>query len=300
MHICFGLASIFLLGAPLLFAAEAGAEAVMTKKFSVGEAEVWAIADSLRDIDMDVFPTADPEAVKRYVPTGKAPSSIMVYLVKTGGETVLVDAGLGAPSGDRASHLLPLLKEIGVSPEDVTLVLITHMHGDHIGGLVKNGQKEKVFLALAPSTKVLVSRVERDFWLGDNISLYPDRKATFDMARRVWDLYEGATGTFEFGDEVAPGITAVDASGHTPGHAAFLLESGGERMLFAGDFLHAAALQLPRPDINSSYDMEPEKAAATRERLLKRSAEEKLPLAGSHTPFPGVITVSDGLPTSKN
>jgi len=252
-------------------------------KFDVGKVTVWAIADSVGERDMNVFPGADQEAISRYVPSGKCPSAIMVFLIITESEKVLIDAGLGATSGERASRLFDGLKEIGVGPEDITLILLTHMHGDHIGGLVRNG--EKAF----PSARVLSSRIEHDFWLDEKSpERFPDRKAGFEMARNVLGLYGSASLTFEFDTVVTPGIRAVDISGHTPGHTAFLLESEEKKILFWGDLLHAAALQFPRPDINAQFDMDPDEAAATRKRFMEKTAVEKLPVAGAHLPFPGI------------
>jgi glyoxylase-like metal-dependent hydrolase (beta-lactamase superfamily II) len=256
-----------------------------TEKFTVGKAEVWAVADSTGDRDMSVFIGASG-VLKRYAPSGRAPSAIMTFLVKTEGETILIDAGLGEPSGERASLLMAGLERIGVAPEDITLVLITHMHGDHIGGLVRDGRKA------FPSAHVLSARHEHDFWLGEkSAERFPDRKANIDLARRVFGIYGAASETFEFGALAAPGIRALDARGHTPGHTAFLLESGGEKILFWGDLVHAAALQFPRPDINARYDMIPEEAAVSRARFMEMAAAEKLPVAGGHLPFPGIGTV---------
>ncbi|MDR3077905.1 MAG: MBL fold metallo-hydrolase [Planctomycetota bacterium] len=250
------------------------------ERFQVGDAAVWAIADSLGDRDMNVFPQADPEAVRRYVPSGKAPSAIMVYAVQAGGETILIDTGLG---GGRTTRLMLGLAQAGINPEKVGLILITHMHGDHIGGLLVEGKKA------FPNAKVKIGRRESAFWLSDQARREnPSRQGNFDLAKQVADAYAGAMEFFDFEDLVAPGFQAMEAVGHTPGHTAFLFESRGERLLFIGDLLHAAALQFPRPDINASYDMNPEQAAATRRRLLELAAREKLPVAGIHLPFAGV------------
>ncbi|MCL1940723.1 MAG: MBL fold metallo-hydrolase, partial [Synergistaceae bacterium] len=267
-------------------ACEAGAAETNVKEYSVGKAAVWAIADSMGDRDMSAFPNADPKAVSQYAPSGKSPSATMVFLVKTGNEVILIDTGNGIPSGDRVSRLGEGLKIIGVTPEEITMVLITHMHGDHIGGLVKGN--EKAF----PSARVLSSRIEHDFWTDvKSEELFPARKSGFEMARKIFGLYGPASETFEFGSEVAPGIKTVDASGHTPGQTAFLLESEGEKLLFWGDIVHAAALQFPRPDICASYDMDVEKSVKARFHFMEMAAAEKLPVAGTHLPFPAVGTV---------
>jgi len=252
----------------------------------VGKASVFAIADSIGDRDMNVFSGGDPEAVSRYMPSGKVPSATMTFLVKIEDEIILIDTGMGVPSGERASRLGDGLKQVGVAPEQITLILITHMHGDHIGGLVRND--EKAF----PSARVLSARTEHDFWLDPkSVELFPNRQAGFEMARKIFDLYGSASETFEFDTMVAPGIRALDASGHTPGHTLFLLESDGEKLLFWADLVHAAALQFPRPDVNAQFDMDQDTSAAVRARFMEKAAEEKLIIAGVHLPFPGVGTV---------
>ncbi|MDR1049069.1 MAG: MBL fold metallo-hydrolase [Synergistaceae bacterium] len=292
----YGLLVCAIFAVSFLFSGGAAWGEAKAREFTVGsgrEATVWAIADSTGDRDMSVFAGADPGALKQYAPSGSSPSAIMAFLVRTGGETILIDAGLGEPSGARASQLPEALSQIGVDPGDVTLVLITHMHGDHIGGLLRDGQRA------FPSARVLSSRVERDFWLGgDSAARFPNRASGFEMARRALGAYSGAEESFEFDTVVAPGVRALDARGHTPGHTAFLLECGGERLLFWGDLAHAAALQFPRPDINASYDMNPGEAAAVRARFMEMAAAEKLPIAGSHLPFPGVGDVEKTAPGS--
>ena len=267
----------------------AWAEGAQVAEFSVGKATVWAIADSTGDREAGVFPDADPEALAQYMPTGRVPSAVMVFLVKTGDETILIDTGMGAPSGERGSRLDEGLKQIGVAPEEITVVLITHMHGDHIGGLLKDG--EKAF----PSARVLSSKVEHDFWLDPkSVELFPARAGGFEMARNIFGVYASVSETFEFDAEAVPGIRAIDASGHTPGQAAFLLESEGEKLLFWGDIVHAAALQFPRPDICANFDMDVEGSAAARVRFMEKAAVEKLPVAGAHLPFPGIGSVEKG------
>lgn len=257
------------------------AHAVEPAKFQIGKLTVWAIADAVSERDVSVF-KEDPETLRRYVPSGKAPSSVMTFVVRAGDEVVLIDTGYGRD----ASLLLSGLAAVGLRQEDVSLVLITHMHGDHIGGLL--WKDAKAF----PKARVLIGEKEHAFWLSEKSRAeFPARESNFDMAKRVVDTYGDAVGVFAFGDSVAPGITALDAAGHTPGHTAFMIESEGDRLLCVADLLHAAALQFPRPDINATYDMNPEQARTAREGILKRAADKNLPIAGMHLPFPGIVRV---------
>ena len=251
--------------------------------FQIGKIKVWAIADNTGDRDMSVF-VADAEIVKQYAPTGKSPSGVLCFLLDAPGGLALVDTGNGNPPGDaRASLLMDGLKQIGVAPEKIGTVIITHMHGDHIGGLAWEGKPA------FPNATVQVGFVEHNFWLNEkSVEQFPNRKANFERAKQVMDMYDGKVALFQFGGEVIPGLTAMDARGHTPGHAAFLLESDGDKLLIVSDLIHSAALQFARPDINTTYDMDPAMARISRLEFLGKAARENLPIAGIHLPFPGI------------
>jgi glyoxylase-like metal-dependent hydrolase (beta-lactamase superfamily II) len=272
----------------LLFMTPGQARAQATKPFQLEAGagiKIWAVTDSIQDRDMGVF-KGDQELIRRLAPTGLAPSAILGFLVKTAGQTILIDAGLGEEGGGR---LLEGLEQIGLAPEEVDLVLLTHLHRDHVGGLIRGGQKS------FPRARVKLSRPEREFWLDPAAKAKdPGRQATFDLAERALALYGSEVETFEFDQAVAPGLTALDASGHTPGHTAFLLTVGDQNLLFWGDLVHAAALQFPHPEFNASYDMNPEQAQATRVKFMSRAEKEKIPVAGAHLPFPGLGQVGNG------
>ena len=269
------------------------AGAAEPQPFQIGNVKVWAIADNTGDRDMSVF-VAEPEVVNQYAPSGKSPSGVLCFLLETSEGIVLLDTGNGNPPGDtRASLLMDGLKQIGVAPEKVGTVVLTHMHGDHIGGLAWEGKPA------FPNAVVKVGRIERDFWLSDkSLEQFPDRKANFDKAKQIMAMYNGNVEVFEFGAVVSAGITAIDSRGHTPGHTAFILESNGEKLLCIGDLLHSAALQFARPDINARYDMVPDLAKYARLEILGKAAGDNLPIAGMHLPFPGVGRVAFDGPRS--
>jgi len=257
-------------------------------KYQLGEQfTLWVLADSRRDFTLgDIFPGQE-EVFSRYVPSGRAPASILGFLLRSPEATVLIDTGMGSGTLGQA------LAETGVAPEDISLVLLTHLHGDHLGGLVTDGRQT------FPKAQVRLAKEENDFWLDEASPVkFPDRKANFDLARQVLAAYGEKVQPFEFGAEVTPGLTAVAATGHTPGHAVYLLSSGKEKILFWGDVLHAAALQFPRPDLSPVYDFDPAAAAATRLEVLTLAAKEGLIVAGAHLPFPGLGRVTAGPPPS--
>ncbi len=257
-------------------------------KYAVGKATVYSLQDVARDMDTSIFSGAPAETISKLAPTGKAPSSVYVFLIKNGGRTILVDTGFGKRENP-ASQLLAKMAAVGVKPEAVTHLLLTHLHGDHVGGLAWNGK------AAFPNAEVLVSAPEKEYWLDPaTLEKNPGRKGNIDLIRTNFALYGSKVKTFTLGDTVLPGILSVASAGHTPGHAAFLLESGKDRMLFWGDIVHAAALQFPDPKICAQYDMDAPGAVAARLAMMDLAARGNMPVAGAHLPAPGVGRVKTG------
>lgn len=193
------------------------------------------------------------------------PSAMNCFLLQTEGKNILLDAGLGAPF----SRLLPKLKELGVKPEELQLVYITHLHPDHIGGLLKD---DKVTF---PNANVYVNRVEAEAWLamdGDKGKL----------AKAVLGAYKDHLHLFEAGDTLEGGVVSIAAYGHTPGHTVFQKDS----ILVIADLIHGAALQLKYPEYCPTYDMDAKAARESRLRILKYAREKKLKMYGMHMPMP--------------
>ncbi|WP_095588313.1 MBL fold metallo-hydrolase [Actibacterium ureilyticum] len=200
-----------------------------------------------------------------FIPTDKAQFFFTPTLVNTGSELVLFDTGL-APEGIGAA-----LSAAGYSTDQVDKVVITHMHGDHIGGLA--GDAGATFANAAYMT----GTAEFDHWNGtDNEGFAAKVKPLADQFTFLDD-----------GGSVASGITAMAAFGHTPGHMAYMLESDGQGLLVGADFANHYVWSLGHPDWEVKFDMDKSAAAATRRRLLDMLAADKLPFIGYHMPFPG-------------
>ncbi len=244
--------------------------------FRFGELEVIAIQDADSTMRRGLFPGIPEEEFLKLAGGPQAPASVNVYLLRRGKETILIDTGNG---GERGS-LLKKLETLRISPDQIDAVLLTHMHGDHIGGLLTE-QGNAVF----PRATIHVSEPEHDYWQSGAAG------ARGELARKVLKVYMGRIQTFRFDDEVLPGIRALDASGHTPGHTVFETPS----LLIVGDLLHAAAIQFPHPNFNATYDLDPVKSCRARKKFFDLAAASSKPVAGMHLPFPGVgRIVADG------
>jgi len=227
-----------------------------------------------RTMNADLFASADPATVKKYMPDGGAPASISSFVLFAGGDTVLFDAGNSSETWNQK------LAALGVKPENVTLILLTHFHGDHVGGLLRGDVRR------FPHARVLASAPE--FESGQRQPLI----------KRIQSAYGQDFAKFNFNDTVFANssvtVKALDAVGHTPGHAVFLIEpkqADKEKLLIIGDLIHAAALQFPAPEVCASFDSDKEKAVAARKRILDFAAQEKIPIGGMHLPPPSIGTV---------
>ena len=198
------------------------------------------------------------------------PASVSTFLVKTDGKYILFDAGLGAWGG----QLLKRLAALNVNPDSIGLVYLTHFHADHIAGLVASGEGGKS-VKVFKNAAVYAGKVEYDAWMND----IPKN----DLQKDIMALYKDSLHLFAFGDSLPHGVLALDAVGHTPGHTAFQISN----LLVIGDLMHGYALQKIHPEINSNYDMNKEKSAESRKRIMQYARDKKLLMAGMHLPPPG-------------
>ncbi len=237
------------------------------KKKTLGEMEVIALLDLQNEGKPELLIGLTQAQSDKYLKPGALKNSINAFAVRKDGLILLFDTGLGK-GGARKGEVLESLAQAGIKPEDVNAVLITHFHGDHIGGLLENGKP--VF----PKARLLVPKVE--------LEAKGDPKAV-----DFYQAYGDRAGTFVFGEEIYPGVMGLDARGHTPGHTVFQLESGVGRLLIMGDLVHFANVQMPLPDIAVTYDADAKQAIASRKKYFARAAGDNLAVAGMHLPFPG-------------
>jgi len=261
-------------------------------RMKVGDFEVTAVSDGTVEMPMDQMLTnANPEKVKKALAAAflKSPieTSVNAFLINTGTKLVMVDTGAGTLFGPTVGKLLTNLKASGYKPEQVDEIYITHMHGDHIGGLLA-GDK-----AAFPNAVVRAAKAEGDFWLNQaNMDKAPaEMKDFFKSAIAAFKPYQAANKykPFEGADvELIPGVHAINAAGHTPGHTIYSVESKGEKIVFWGDLMHLAAVQFPDPAVTIKFDSDTKASAPQRKKQYADSAAKGYWVGVAHISFPGI------------
>jgi glyoxylase-like metal-dependent hydrolase (beta-lactamase superfamily II) len=216
-----------------------------------------------------------------------------VVVVRSGGRTILIDAGLGADPDlhlPQAGRLVRRLESAGIALASVTDVVLTHMHMDHIGGLLVDGVKDR----LRPDLRIHVAAAELKFWESPDFSRAVMPAGFPDALRRAAKLfvneYRGQLRPFAEEHEVAPGVVVRRTGGHTPGHSMVRLASGGDRLTFAGDLVFQVGFD--HPDWHNGFEHDPEEAARVRVSLMRELAATREPLVATHLPFPSVCHVA--------
>ena len=274
----------------------AGAPQVKTQapgfyRMMLGDFEVTALFDGTLDLEpKKLLTNTTQEQVGKLLDRGfekdAVPTSVNGYLINTGSKLVLVDTGAGGLFGPTLGNLQANLKAAGYQPDQVDDVLITHMHGDHVGGLVQDGK------LVFPNATIHAGQEDADFWLNKaNLEkASAEMKGFFQGAMASLNPYVEA-GKFKGmkgGTELAPGIRAVPAHGHTPGHNIYVVESKGQKLVLWGDLMHVAAVQFAQPQITISFDVDSRPAAAERKKAYADAAKGRYLVGSAHLPFPGL------------
>ena len=292
-------ASVAALGAPLHLSAAAadapvaagsqGAQAPGFYRYKVGDIEVTAINDGFMPRPVDALVKNAPVAdVKRalgesFLPQDTLPVSFTTLVLRTGGELVLIDTGLGDMGAPTTGVWMRNFKAAGFEPKDVGTVIISHFHPDHINGLrLKDGT------AVFANAEVMVPAAEWAFWMDDTrMAAAPEAaQANFKNVRRVFGPIASDVKQYEADKELASGVTALAAAGHTPGHTAYAVTSGQGRLLVMSDTSNHPALFVRHPGWHFAFDMDADQAVATRRRLLETAAAERMQVAFYPAPFP--------------
>lgn len=255
-------------------------------RVQLGDFEITALNDGTLDLPVDkLLQQPAPNTLKalQHAYLGvPLETSVNAYLINTGTKLVLVDTGASGLFGPTLGRLMGNLKAAGYSAEQVDEIVITHMHGDHIGGASS---------AAFPNATLRIDKRDSDHWLAaEQVAKGGDgAKAVAALVKGFADAgrfkpFEGSAA----GVEIVPGVKAMPAYGHTPGHSNYVAESKGQKMMFWGDLMHVAAVQFPEPGVTIQFDSDPKAAAPTREKAYAAAAKDGYYVAVTHVSFPGI------------
>lgn len=306
-----GIVSCFLFTAPTVNAVnQNSASNAGVYQFSVGTFKVATLSDGLLKLPPlpTYAPSADPGEVEQaMVERFWSPDQLSLYFnavyVDTGTHRVLIDTGAGTELGTGLAKLTQNLAAIGVQPQDIDTLIITHAHPDHIGGIVtSNGQ------LTFPNARYYISEVEWQFWMAPSVDLsslmIPDsfKQGILTAARKHLGAIANRVNLFQPDEEIIPGIVAIAAPGHTPGQSALRIESADYQLIVAADVFFSEAFDLEHPDWQTGFDLDAQQAAETRRRLLSQVASERTMVIAYHMPFPalGHIRLQNGVSNTAN
>ncbi|MDR2472123.1 MAG: MBL fold metallo-hydrolase, partial [Tannerella sp.] len=246
--------------------------------FQAGNYKFSVLSEGGRQGNSNLLKGATDEQLKKYLPDGTFPLGTHAFLVQTPDNNILIDAGYG-------KLLFQNLKSLKLDETKIHIILLTHMHGDHIGGLLKDGK------TAFPNAKLYLSKKEHDYWM--NLG---ERGAT---QQNVLNAYKSVLHLLEpydidnqgEGIKRCAGIIPIAAYGHTPGHTAYYLKDAN--WLIWGDLTHAMPIQMPCPEVALSFDVDAAKAIESRKKILKHIVQNGVTVSGMHIPFPAVGKIKE-------
>lgn len=259
---------------------------------TIGEAEVSIITDGAVTFTPDLFPEtprAHLDALLGNDPDAAIETNFNAVLIRLGGRVILADAGPRDLFGPTCGFLQEGLAELGVTPDQVDTLLATHLHPDHVAGMI-TPEGAAVF----PNATLFVTTADRAFW-SDDSNFHGTLSGIADwakLAQAVLAAYSDRLETLADGREAAPGLRGMALPGHTPGHFGWHLDSDGGSLIHVGDIVHAPALQIPDPEVGISFDLDMATARATRKRLLDQLASDGALFTGGHFLHPAFNRVS--------
>jgi glyoxylase-like metal-dependent hydrolase (beta-lactamase superfamily II) len=284
-------ASLCLAGAGHAAAPQVKTQAPGYYRMMLGDFEITALSDGTVDLKPKELLTGTTAAhvgdmLQRSFEGDEVQTSVNAFLVNTGSQLVLVDTGAAKLFGPTLGNLLANLAAAGYKPEQVDAVLITHMHADHVGGLMADG--EPAF----PNATVHADQADADFWLSPaRLAAAPEaEKGFFQGAMASVNPYvtAGRFKGFTGGTDLFPGIRAVAAPGHTPGHTVYAIESKGQKLMLWGDLVHVAAVQFAEPSVTIAFDTDSNVAAVQRKLAYADAAKQGYWVGAAHLSFPGL------------
>ncbi len=247
---------------------------------TIGEAEVTILTDGGISFPAEYFPETDEAHIRellREAGRSEIETNFNAMLIRTGGRVILTDSGPRDLFGPTCGFLPEAMREAGVAPEEVDTLVATHLHPDHIAGMITAEGK-----AVFPNATLHVPEAEHAFWSDESKTTGDPITDWGKLARAVLAAYGDRLKLFGPKDEIAPGLTPITLPGHTPGHSGWRLASGGAQLLHVGDIIHAPALQAADPEVAIAFDMDIPTARDTRKRLLDELAADGALFTGGH------------------
>jgi glyoxylase-like metal-dependent hydrolase (beta-lactamase superfamily II) len=294
-----GAAAVAAMGAPAPARAAApavGKQVPAFYRFKVGDFEVTALLDGVTTapINPQRIPNVPVEDVRKamesqFMPVEPTVNYFTQMTVNTGSKLVLIDAGFADNGAPTTGQLRTNMAAAGIDPKQIDTLLVSHFHGDHINGIrVKDGA------AAYANAEIALPGLEWDFWMDDaRMNAAPEAgRAGFMAARRVFNPIAKDVRKFEWGKEVAPGITAIKSDGHTVGHTSFVVSSGTKSLMVVGDACNDPRLFARNPEWHLVFDTDKPLAVATRKRLLDMAAADRMQVVFYHAAFPATGYVS--------
>ncbi len=288
-----GIVAILIIATSFVFSGTAAEKTQLpgVYPFKLGDFKITALSDGTLPQDLldklltNTNPTEIDRLLKQSFLTNPVEISINAFLIDTGDKQILVDTGSGDLYGKLGGKLQASLKAANYTPEEIDLILLTHIHTDHSGGLVKDGKM------MFPNAIIYAGKSDLDLWFNrSNQSKLKLERRYFDEVLITVKPYvdAGKLRPFSGKTEIMPGITAIPTPGHTPGHSFYLVESKGEQIEFLGDIIHFGSVQFPKPEITVAYDVNSPAAAAQRIKQFAQAEKSRRLVAAAHLTFPGV------------
>ncbi len=254
----------------------------------LGSYEITVLGDGYVDLPNEIWANPGADEINGYLadayqPAGSIRNGVNAYLINTGKKLILVDSGAAGLFGPNAGLFPGNLSAVGVKPEDIDQVLITHIHPDHVAGLLTNDGG-----VVVPNGQVHVSGTELNYWTDAEAQskAVEISKPWFDLARGWQAAYDGRISTFEGETDLGDGITAFPLPGHSPGHTGYRVESEGESLLIIGDAVISAAIQFANPEAGAIWDTSAEDSIKSRKMLFDMAAADRTAITATHIPFP--------------
>ena len=234
--------------------------------YMVGKYEVFELNERSGKGSIEILIDAPDSLIVKFAPDSTFDNAVNAFLVRKGEKIWIIDTGFGR-------NIFMIMDSLGIDPVNVNQVLLTHMHGDHIGGMLRDST------LLFPDAQVILSQKEFTYWsaLGEKAQ----------NAQNILNMYADKIirqEPYDLDDKFEDGIHMIEAYGHTPGHVMFLIRDGKDQLLIWGDLVHASAIQFPHPEISVKYDVDPQAARETRQRVMKFVKENSITIAGMHLP----------------